>query len=250
MKFRPCIDLHQGVVKQIVGATLGENTVENFRSEKASSYYAELFRGDGLSGGHVIMLGPGNRDAALSALRAFPGGLQAGGGINTDNAGDYIDAGAEKVIMTSAVFHDGGIDRSELERFVRRFGAERLTLDLSCAKKGDDYYIATDGWSRLSPFALSAGLLSELEEYCSEYLIHAVDAEGRRGGIQRGVASIIAEYAGQPVTYAGGISSMADISELFRLTGGKSDFTVGSALDIYGGTLPYRDAINFAEFIK
>lgn len=247
MKFRPCIDLHGGIVKQIVGSTLENSLVENFKSDKPSKYYAELFRRDGLYGGHVIMLGPGNREAAVEALRSFPGGLQVGGGINSENAGEYLAEGADKVIVTSAVFHSGQIDWDELNRFKCKYGKEKLVLDLSCKKTDDGYRVATDRWSRLSPFTVSCELLEDLERYCSEFLIHAVDAEGKRNGIENGVAEIIASWDGATVTYAGGISHQTDIQKLYELTDGKADFTVGSALDIYGGALPYADMVKFSQ---
>ena len=250
MKFRPCIDLHGGVVKQIVGSTLESSLIENFTSDRPSRYYADMFRRDGLYGGHVIMLGPGNRDAAVEALRSFPGGLQIGGGINSENAGEYLTEGADKVIVTSAVFHDGQIDRYELKRFKAKYGKDKLIIDLSCKKTDAGYNVATDRWSRLSPFTLSCELLGDLEQYCSEFLIHAVDAEGKRAGIEIGVTEIISKWDGVVVTYAGGMSSKDDIKRLYDLTSGKADFTIGSALDIYGGALSYDDVVKFSREIN
>ena len=105
MKFRPCIDLHQGKVKQIIGGTLSEDNVEsNFESEYDSAYYAKLYQKDNLQGGHVIMLGAGNEEAAKQALAAYPGGLQLGGGVDCDNALKWLDAGASQVILTSYIY--------------------------------------------------------------------------------------------------------------------------------------------------
>lgn len=103
-RFRPCIDLHSGQVKQIVGGTLGTQASDlrtNYVSKLPSSYYAWLYKQSALSGAHVIMLGPGNEAAAQEALSAWPGALQLGGGINQTNAKHWIERGAEKVISFS-----------------------------------------------------------------------------------------------------------------------------------------------------
>jgi phosphoribosylformimino-5-aminoimidazole carboxamide ribonucleotide (ProFAR) isomerase len=66
---------------------------------QSSGDFARLYREHGLEGGHVIKLGPGNDDAARDALRAWPGALQIGGGINDENAKEWLDAGASKVFF-------------------------------------------------------------------------------------------------------------------------------------------------------
>jgi len=242
MKFRPCIDLHGGRVKQIVGATLESGDLkENFVSEKNAAYYASMFSRDGLAGGHVIMLGAGNETEALSALRTYPGGLQAGGGINAQNAHIFLENGASHVIVTSAIFSGGEISFSALDELGKAADG-RLVIDLSCVKTDNGFYIAKDRWKTVTSIPLTPALLSELEGFCSEFLIHAVSSEGKKSGADEALVSLLAEYASSgdnPVTYAGGLSSLRDISRFREVSGGTLDFTVGSALDIYGGTIPY-----------
>ncbi len=238
MKFRPCIDLHQGVVKQIVGSTLSDNgdTPEtNFEAEKPASWFAELYRKDNLTGGHVIQLGSGNEEAALSALSAWPQGLQIGGGINIDNALFWIDSGAEAIIVTSWVFHDGVIDKDRLKRLSNLVGKERLVLDLSCRKRNNEYVIVTNRWQTFTEEIVSEKILDDLSGFCSEFLIHAVDVEGMCSGIETSLVELLGKWAGLPLTYAGGIRSTEDINLINTLGNGNIDFTVGSALDIFGG---------------
>lgn len=186
MEFRPCIDLHEGKVKQIVGSTLGQkDVVENFISEKDASYYAELFKRDGLKGGHVIMLGPGNEEQAKLALTAYPGGLQIGGGIHADNAKKWIDMGASHVIVTSYIFHDGKLDMERLERLVEAIGKEHIVLDLSCRKRDGKWFVVTDKWTKFSDFEVNQANISFLEQYCDEFLIHAVDVEGKKAACRK-----------------------------------------------------------------
>lgn len=246
MRFRPCIDLHEGVVKQIVGSTLTdsekESPVTNFQAEKPSEWFAELYRKDGLTGGHIIQLGPGNDKAAKSALSAWPDGMQIGGGINIDNAKEWIDAGASAIIVTSWVFHDGHVDMDRLGRLKDLVGKERLVLDLSCRKQGGAYKIVTNRWQTFTDETVNAELLDKLSGYCDEFLIHAVDVEGKCSGIETSLVDILGGWAGIPVTYAGGIHTMQDIENIRTLGKGNIDFTVGSALDIFGGTgLGYRE---------
>jgi len=250
MKFRPCIDLHQGKVKQIVGGTLSdnsENLVENFVSDHDAAYYAELFKKDGLSGGHVIMLGPGNEAEALRALAAYPNGLQIGGGINADNAAFYLDHGASHVIVTSYVFRDGAIDYQNLKKLVTAVGRERLVLDLSCRAKDGTYYVVTDRWQKFTDLEINKVNLMNLAEYCAEFLIHAVDVEGRRQGIQEDLVAKLGSWAVIPTTYAGGIKDLSDLELICRIGRKKLDFTVGSALDIFGGFLSYREVIRWVK---
>lgn len=253
MKFRPCIDLHQGKVKQIVGGTLSDNSaelVENFVSEHDAGYYAELFRKDGLAGGHVIMLGPGNETEALKALAAYPNGLQVGGGINTDNAGFYLDHGASHVIVTSFVFRDGVVAYHNLKSLVKAIGKERLVLDLSCRAKEGNYYVVTDRWQKFTNVEINEANLVNLAGYCGEFLIHAADVEGRRQGIEADLVAKLGRWAPIPTTYAGGIKDLSDLDLIEELGQGKLDFTVGSALDIFGGKLAYREVIQHLNSIS
>lgn len=246
MKFRPCIDLHQGKVKQIVGGTLtdkSQNLVENFVSEHNAAFYAKLFKRDGLIGGHVIMLGSGNEAEALKAIAEYPDGLQVGGGINSDNARLYLEQGASHVIVTSYVFRDGAIDYQNLNKLVKTIGKERLVLDLSCRAKDGTYYVVTDRWQRFTDFEINETNLADLAKYCAEFLIHAADVEGRRQGIQEDLVAKLGQWVTIPTTYAGGIKDLADLDLIYRLGQGKLDFTVGSALDIFGGSLPYQEVI-------
>lgn len=240
MKFRPCIDLHQGVVKQIVGSTLSDNDAKtpktNFQAERPSEWFASLYKKDNLTGGHIIQLGGGNENAARNALAAWPEGMQIGGGITDENARQWIDAGASAVIVTSWVFHDGVVDEGRLKRLVNLIGKNRLVLDLSCRKQEGEYKIVTNRWQTFTDETVSPKLLDHLSGFCSEFLIHAVDVEGMCSGIETEVVKIIGRWAGIPVTYAGGIRSMADIQAINDIGNGNIDFTVGSALDIFGGT--------------
>ena len=250
MRFRPCIDLHGGRVKQIVGSTLSDDKAEsletNFSSDFPPTYYSELYRRDQLDGGHVIMLGPGNESAAVDALQAWPGGLHIGGGINADNAAWWIDKGASHVIVTSYVFHGGILDEKRLKNLRDLVGRERLVLDLSCRWRDDGYYVVTDRWQKFTGLRISGQTLERLAGFCDEFLVHAVDVEGKCMGIDKRLIRLLAEHAAIPITYAGGVSSMADL-ELIRDAGqGRLDATVGSALDIFGGTgLRYRDVVAF-----
>ncbi len=247
MKFRPCIDLHEGVVKQIVGSTLSEEDKgleTNFETEKPAGWFAGLYKKDGLTGGHVIQLGSGNEAAANEALSSWPNRLQIGGGINIDNAGFWLDNGAEAVIVTSWVFHDGVINKDRLQRLSGYVGKNRLVLDLSCRKKDDDYLVVTNRWQTFTEAVVSEALMDELSQYCCEFLVHAVDVEGMCRGIEIPLVELLGGWAGLPVTYAGGIRSMADIDLIGTLGKGHIDYTVGSALDIFGGShLKYDDLV-------
>lgn len=250
MKFRPCIDLHHGRVKQIVGSTLSdeqqENLTINFASDQPASHYAAMYKQDGLFGGHVIMLGPGNEAAATGALRAFPGGLQLGGGITADNAALWLDRGASAVIVTSAVFTDGMVHEDRLEEMVRAVGKERLVLDLSCRKKGDAYYIVTDRWQKFTQVAVSEQSLAYFANHCSEFLIHAVDVEGKCAGIEEELTEMLGRFSPIPTTYAGGVKNLADLYRVKELGLNRLDATIGSALDIFGGLgITYAEAVAF-----
>ena len=245
--FRPCIDLHEGKVKQIVGGSLGEDPAglrTNFVSDRSSAYYAELYRRDGLRGGHIIMLGPGNEAAAREALAAFPGGMQIGGGINPGNAPQWLQAGASHVIVTSWVFKEGAVDWERLAALAGAIGKERLVLDLSCRRRGDEYFVVTDRWQRFTEVKLGAESMARLGAYCAEFLVHAVDVEGLCRGIDAELVGKLADWSPLPLTYAGGARSLEDLRLVNRLGRGKIDLTIGSALDIFGGT-----GVRYAELL-
>ena len=245
--FRPCIDLHDGKVKQIIGGTLdSRNLRTNFISEKPARWFAELYKRDGLTGGHVIMLGPGNEDEARSALEAYPNGLQIGGGIHAANASDWLDAGASHVIITSWVFREGRVDWERLDAIVRVIGKEKLVLDLSCRKRGADYFVVTDRWQKFTETRVNQDTLQKFSAYCAEFLVHAVDVEGLCRGIDRELVEKLGDWSPIPVTYAGGANSISDLAEVTRLGNRKVDLTIGSALDIFGGHgVRYADAVEF-----
>jgi len=247
--FRPCIDLHEGKVKQVVGGTLGADPGRlrtNFVSDRPAAWYAELYQRDGLPGGHVIMLGPGNESAARAALQAYPGGLQIGGGINLDNAQSWLDAGASHVIVTSWVFRGGQVDWERLAQLVAAIGKARLVLDLSCRRRDDAYFVVTDRWQKFTDLALSRESLEKLAAWCAEFLVHAVDVEGLCRGIDQELVSNLAQWSPIPTTYAGGASSLTDLEAVTRLGQGRIDLTIGSALDIFGGSgVRYEDAVAF-----
>ncbi|ROR98909.1 1-(5-phosphoribosyl)-5-[(5-phosphoribosylamino)methylideneamino] imidazole-4-carboxamide isomerase [Sinobacterium caligoides] len=235
--FRPCIDLHQGQVKQIVGGSLNDQGAEtNFVSHHDAAYYAALYRQHQLHGGHVIALGPGNKEQALAALAAWPQGLQFGGGVNDQNAGDYLAAGASHVIVTSYLFEGGEFSWQKLERIKEVTGRERLVLDLSCRRTESGWNIATDRWQTVTQTAVNAKLLEALADHCAEFLIHAADVEGLQGGIDEELVQLLGQHCRIPVTYAGGARTLDDLTLVEALSGGRVDLTIGSALDIFGGT--------------
>jgi phosphoribosylformimino-5-aminoimidazole carboxamide ribotide isomerase len=272
MRFRPCIDIHNGKVKQIVGSSLqdkGDSARENFVASQSAVFYANMYRELGLSGGHIILLNPAEspyyestKRQALEALSATPGLLQVGGGITADNAQEFLDAGASHVIVTSYVFKNGKISYTNLKKLVKAVGKERIVLDLSCkaaaAASGSDasdkaadqagsetqkYYIVTDRWQKMTNVELCPETLDELSQYCDEFLVHAADVEGKQNGIEENVAKILGDWARIPITYAGGIHSLEDISLLKKIGKGKIDATVGSALDIFGGSLKLEEVL-------
>jgi phosphoribosylformimino-5-aminoimidazole carboxamide ribotide isomerase len=247
--FRPCIDLHEGKVKQIVGSTLGAGAggvQTNFVSDRPAAWYAGLYKRDGLKGGHVVMLGPGNETEARAALRAYPGGLQIGGGINLDNARAWLDAGASHVIVTSWIFRDGQLDWDRLAQLVSAIGKARVVLDLSCRRRGEDYFVVTDRWQTFTELAISHESLAKLAAWCAEFLVHAVEVEGKCRGIDEELVSRLGQWSPLPTTYAGGARSLADLETVTRLGQGRIDLTIGSALDIFGGSgVRYEDAVAF-----
>lgn len=249
MEFRPCIDIHNGSVKQIVGASLkdtGSNAIDNFVSGMDAAYYASMYKKDGLKGGHIIILNPpgsqyyeADKAQAAQALKAFNGGMQAGGGITSGNALEFLGMGASHVIVTSYVFRNGIIDYARLKELSAITGKKRLVLDLSCRYTDNSYYIVTDRWQKTTKEKLDESLLEKLGAYCDEFLVHAVDVEGKASGIEKDVISIIAN-CNNKVTYAGGIHSLEDITYIEKYGRGNVNFTVGSALDLFGGSIPYN----------
>lgn len=249
MKFRPCIDIHNGKVKQLVGGSLkdeGNQAEENFVSEKDGAYFANLYKSDGLKGGHIIILNGGgseffaeSKKQALKALEAYPGGMQIGGGVTALNAEDYIRAGASHVIVTSFVFKDGKVNYENLKALVEAVGKKHIVLDLSCRKKDGDYYIVTDRWQKFTDVKVNRSTLEELGRYCDEFLVHGVDVEGKSGGMEEDLVKLLADNADIPVTYAGGIASMEQIEHFKEISHGQLDYTIGSALDLFGGNLKY-----------
>ncbi|MBR1865537.1 MAG: phosphoribosylformimino-5-aminoimidazole carboxamide ribotide isomerase [Lachnospiraceae bacterium] len=250
MQFRPCIDIHNGQVKQIVGGTLsdaGSRAEENFVAEQDAAFYARLYRESGIRGGHIILLNKAgtpyyDEDVAQAklALSEYPGGLQLGGGITADNAGYFLSLGASHVIVTSYVFSEGRVDYDRLKALVKAVGREHLVLDLSCRRREDRYYIVTDRWQRFTDEIISKETIERLQDYADEFLIHAVDVEGQAGGVECDLVRMLGDYAGIPITYAGGVGSYEDIGTIRALGRGRLHVTIGSALDLFGGQLDYN----------
>jgi phosphoribosylformimino-5-aminoimidazole carboxamide ribotide isomerase len=252
MKFRPCIDLHGGVVKQIVGSTLNDSKpnalTTNFVADKPPAWFAELYRSDNLTGGHIIKLGPGNDEAAEQAIGAWPEGLQLGGGITCENAKEWLDKGASHIIVTSHVFMDGKVDMDRLKALVGQVGREKLVLDLSCRKRGNDYYIVTDRWQKFTDVVISPEVLGELSGFCDEFLIHAADVEGKCEGIEIELVEKLSAWTPLPTTYAGGVRDFEDLQLIKKAGRDRLDVTIGSALDIFGGEdLKYKDVVAFCS---
>jgi phosphoribosylformimino-5-aminoimidazole carboxamide ribotide isomerase len=235
-QFRPCIDLHQGKVKQIVGGSLNDKGAkENFISEHDASYYASLYREYGLRGGHVIALGKGNKTESLDALKAYPQGLQFGGGVTARNATEFLEAGASHVIVTSFLFENDEFSWDRLDKIKRQTGTERLILDLSCRRTESGWRIATNRWQTVTSTQVNKENLIELADHCDEFLIHAADVEGLQSGIDDELVTLLGSHCSIPVTYAGGARSIEDLQKVNLLSNGKVDLTIGSALDIFGG---------------
>ena len=268
MQFRPCIDIHNGKVKQIVGSSLndvGNQAVENYVSQQDAAFYAKMYRRDGIKGGHIILLNAvdseyfeATRQQAMAALQAYPKGLQIGGGITAENAASYIDAGASHVIVTSYVFKNGKINYENLHKLVNAVGKEQIVLDLSCrylngktVLEGEDlprnagYYVVTDRWQKFTSQRVTPELLDELSQYCDEFLIHAVDVEGKQNGIEAMLVKLLGSWGKCPMTYAGGVRSFEDLKQLDRLGNHKLHVTIGSALDLFGGDLKYKDVLDY-----
>lgn len=247
-RFRPCIDLHEGKVKQIVGGTLRDDAAglrTNFESDQPAAWFAGRYRDDQLTGGHVIKLGPGNDEAARAALAAWPGGLQIGGGITAQNAPAWLEAGASHVIVTSWLFDaEGHFLDERLAALTATVGRDRLVIDLSCRADGDGWVVAMNRWQTRTELALDANTLSLLGETCAEFLIHAADVEGRCEGIDARLVELLGRHSPLPVTYAGGARAFSDLADVERRSGGRVDLTIGSALDLFGGTgVRYADCV-------
>lgn len=263
MQFRPCIDIHNGKVKQIVGSSLKDinnEAVENFVSEQSAADFARLYRADGITGGHIILLNAtdseyyeATKQQAVEALRAYPGGLQVGGGITAENAPYYIEEGASHVIVTSYVFKDGRINYENLNRLVDTVGKEHVVLDLSCRYLGKPekhevgYYIVTDRWQKFTEERVTLSLLDKLSEYCDEFLIHAVDVEGKQSGIQTELVELLGKWGKCPITYAGGVHDFTDIKAIQEVGCNNLNVTIGSALDLFGGNLKYKDVLKYVK---
>lgn len=257
MKFRPCIDIHNGKVKQIVGSSLKDKNneaIENFVSEQSAADFAKLYQRDGIKGGHVILLNgvesefyEATKLQAMEALSAYPGGLQVGGGITPENARVFIEAGASHVIVTSYVFKDGKINYENMDKLVAAVGKEHVVLDLSCRYLEDGYYIVTDRWQKFTTEKISLELLDKLSQYCDEFLIHAVDVEGKQNGIQSELVALLGKWGKIPITYAGGVHDFKDLENIKTLGHGNLNVTIGSALDLFGGNLKYQDVLNFMK---
>lgn len=253
MEFRPCIDIHNGCVKQIVGGSLsdqGDTAQENYVSGQDAAFYARLYREYKIKNGHIIMLNPvtspyyeATKKQALGALGAYPGGLQVGGGITPENAGEFLSAGASHVIVTSYVFQNGQIRYDHIEEIVREVGRERLVLDLSARKRNNRYYIVTDRWQKYTDVELTQRTLDELSDYCDEFLVHAVDVEGKAQGIEEELARLLGDWGKQPVTYAGGVHSMDDLRLLKNIGRDRVNVTVGSALSLFGGSMKFEEVL-------
>ncbi len=253
MKFRPCIDIHNGKVKQIVGGSLqdkGDQATTNFTSEYEARHYAQKYQKDGIKGGHIILLNPvtseyyeATKQQAIQALQAYPRGMQIGGGITKDNALFYLEQGASHVVVTSYVFENGQVHWGKLQELSELVGKENLVLDLSCRKKGDTYYIVTNRWQTFTEVMISEEMLDELAKYCDEFLVHGVDVEGKSSGVEEELVEILAKWGKIPITYAGGIGSMEDLKRFAELSEGRLDYTIGSALDLFGGSISYEQIV-------
>lgn len=256
MEFRPCIDIHNGKVKQIVGGSLndeGNQAKENFVAAQDAAFYAKLYQDAGLKGGHIILLNAVDseyyeptKEQAMLALKTYPGGLQVGGGITPENAKEFLDAGASHVIVTSYVFKDGKIHFDRLEKLVQAVGKEHLVLDVSCKKVEDHYLVVTDRWQKVTEEVVDEALLDRLAQYCDEFLIHAVDVEGKANGIEQELVAMLGNWNQCPVTYAGGIHSYEDLDLIKELGKNHLHFTIGSALDLFGGRLKWEDVKNIS----
>lgn len=255
-----CIDIHDGQVKQIVGSTLTTNDQTlstNYVSPHSPTYYAELYRKNGVLGTHVIKLGSTetNDRAAEEALAAWPGKLQVGGGVNLGNCKEWIEKGADKVIVTSWLFPEGQLSWDRLKQISDMVGKERLVVDVSCKRVIDEnegrveWVVAMNKWQTLTTTVLSQQLFTELREYCTEFLVHAADVEGLCQGIDEELVAQLGEWCRGwddiSVVYAGGARSFQDLELVEKLSHGKVDLTYGSSLDIFGGSVKFQDLVEW-----
>ena len=256
MEFRPCIDIHDGKVKQIVGGSLSDSNgaSENFVSEQDGAFYASFYKSRGIKGGHVIMLNKKGtpeyeltKAQALSAIKEYPKGLQVGGGIDPGTAGEFIENGASHVIVTSYVFNGGKVDYDRLKEMTETAGRENLVLDLSCRKKDDKYYVVTDRWQKFTDVVLDEKMLEAFEKNAAEYLIHAVDVEGKASGVDSSLIKMLGGYDGIPVTYAGGVHTYEDLDIIKNLGQNRVNVTIGSALDLFGGNLKFDEVLKYCK---
>lgn len=255
MEFRPCIDIHNGKVKQIVGSSLrdeGDQATENFVTDQDGAFFAKLYKKDGIRGGHIILLNSvdseyyeATRQQALLALHAYPGGMQIGGGIRADNAAYFIREGASHVIVTSYVFRDGRVNYENLQKLLDAVGKEHLVLDLSCRMREGAYYIVTDRWQKFTDEKITPALLDKLSEFADEFLVHAVDVEGKASGIEEPLVQLLGDWGKLPVTYAGGVRSFENLKKIRELGHDRVNVTIGSALDLFGGEMPYQEVLSF-----
>lgn len=257
MRFRPCIDIHNGKVKQIVGSSLkdfGDRAAENFVSEKGAADFAKLYQKSGLKGGHVILLNSRESEwyeetkrQAMRALSAYPGGLQAGGGIRAENAAAFLEAGASHVIVTSYVFQGGKILEENLKKMVKAVGKERLVLDISCKRRGDGYFVVTDRWQKETDLEITPAFLEYLSAFCDEFLVHAVDVEGKNSGIEETLLRLLSAWQGNPITYAGGVHDFEDLRKVKEIGKGRIDVTIGSALSVFGGRMDFEETVRYCK---
>ncbi len=253
MQFRPCIDIHNGKVKQIIGSTLSDDkfVTENFVTDKNAVYFANIYKKDKLPGGHVIMLDREDktRKQALLALQAFPGGLQVGGGITTNNAEEFINAGASHVIVSSCTFENEKLSQEKIQKLVRIVGKEKIVFDLSCRRKDGKYYVVINRCQTFTNLEINLDTLERLSNYCDEFLIHGVDVEGKKQGIDGNLLNILKDFSTTPITYAGGMRNLDDIEKIKQIGNDKINFTIGSALDIFGGNLSYQITSNLYKSV-
>ena len=251
-KFRPCIDLHNGKVKQIVGSTLNDTSdnslITNFESDKDSSWYSDLYKKHALTGGHIIQLGPNNFEATMTALKAYPQGMQVGGGITTDNAEEFLNAGASQVIVTSFLFENNEFSMDRLKQLFEKVGKDQLVIDLSCTRVGNKWFVATNRWQTTTSFEINEHNIKELENYCCEFLIHAAHVEGKQQGMDEELIAFLSSIVTIPTTYAGGAKSLDDLHKIKQISNGKLDLTIGSALDIFKGNgVRFADCVAFNQ---
>ncbi|KAG2141700.1 Phosphoribosylformimino-5-aminoimidazole carboxamide ribotide isomerase [Suillus bovinus] len=250
-KFRPCIDLHEGQVKQIVGGTLSDRDDEglktNFVATQPPEYFAGKYRDNGLEGGHVIKLGPRNDEAARRALAEWRDHLQIGGGITADNAKEWLDAGASKIIVTSYLFPGGNFNLERLLTISSLVGKDKLVVDVSCRRRGDKWFVAMNKWQDITTMEVNKENLDMLAQYCNEFLIHAADVEGLCQGIDEELVKKLGEWVTIPTTYAGGARSISDLETVNRLSAGQVDLTYGSSLDIFGGVVRFDELVKISK---